>query len=123
LPTISDDFGQSLRAREAEARCDHVWIFEARTLSRASPATMRHVRCIPNGTKVPRTGHIDMRTSGWRGHMGQGPCRLRRNLTGTQSEYPASDSVYPGVPSGGFPRLKMYRWTIGRFAIFTLGSL
>ena len=22
-----------LRAREAEARCDHVWIFEARTLS------------------------------------------------------------------------------------------
>jgi hypothetical protein len=26
---------------------------------------MRHVRCIPNGTKVPRTGHIDMRTSGW----------------------------------------------------------
>jgi hypothetical protein len=25
---------------------------------------MRHVRCIPDGTKVPRTGHIDMRTSG-----------------------------------------------------------
>jgi hypothetical protein len=23
---------------------------------------MRHVRCIPDGTKVPRTGHIDMRT-------------------------------------------------------------
>ena len=46
--------------------CDHVWIFEARTLGTASPATMRHVRCIPDGTKVPRTGHIDMRTSGWR---------------------------------------------------------
>ena len=28
----------------------------------ASPATMRHVRCIPNGTKVPKTGHIGMRT-------------------------------------------------------------
>ena len=25
--------------------CDHVWIFEARTLSTASPATMRDVRC------------------------------------------------------------------------------
>jgi hypothetical protein len=25
----------------------------------ASPATMRHVRCIPDGTKVPRTGHPD----------------------------------------------------------------
>jgi hypothetical protein len=32
-------------AREAEAMCDHVWIFEARTLSTASPATMRDVRC------------------------------------------------------------------------------
>ena len=62
--TISDDFGQSLRAREAEA------IFEARTLSTASPATMRRVRCIPDGTKVPRTGHIDMRTSGWRAAQG-----------------------------------------------------
>jgi hypothetical protein len=41
----------------------------------------------------------------------------------TRPEYPASDGVYPGVTSGGFPRLKMYRWTIGRFAIFTLGSL
>src|SRR4029077_6515949 len=54
----------SASAREAEAKCDHVWIFEARTLSTASPATMRDVRCIPDGTKVPRTGHIDMRTSG-----------------------------------------------------------
>src|ERR1700720_2830813 len=34
-----------LRAREAEAMCDHVWIFGARTLSTASPATMRDVRC------------------------------------------------------------------------------
>jgi hypothetical protein len=48
-----------LRAREAEAKCDHVWIFEATTLSTASPATMRRVRCIPDGTKVPRTGHPD----------------------------------------------------------------
>jgi hypothetical protein len=55
--TILDDSEQYLRAREAEAMCDHVWIFEARTLSRTSPATMRHVRCIPDGTKVPRTGH------------------------------------------------------------------
>jgi hypothetical protein len=47
--------------------CDHVWIFEAKDAEHAaSPATMRHVRCIPDGTKVPRTGHIDMRTSGWR---------------------------------------------------------
>ena len=43
--TILDDPAQSLRAREAEAKCDHVWIFEARTLSTASPATMRDVRC------------------------------------------------------------------------------
>jgi hypothetical protein len=40
-----DDSEQYLRAREAEAMCDHVWIFEARTLSTASPATMRDVRC------------------------------------------------------------------------------
>jgi hypothetical protein len=39
--------------------CDHVWIFEARTLSTTSPATMRHVRCIPDGTKLPRTGQPD----------------------------------------------------------------
>jgi hypothetical protein len=32
-PTILDDSGQYLRARGAEAMCDHVWIFEARTLS------------------------------------------------------------------------------------------
>ena len=44
MATILDDSAQSLRAREAEARCDHVWIFEARTLSTASPAT-RDVRC------------------------------------------------------------------------------
>jgi hypothetical protein len=44
-PTILDDPAQSLRAREAEAKCDHVWILEARTLSTASPATMRDVRC------------------------------------------------------------------------------
>ena len=31
--TILDDSEQYLRAREAEAMCDHVWIFEARTLS------------------------------------------------------------------------------------------
>src|SRR5260370_35304222 len=31
--TILDDPAQYLRAREAEAMCDHVWIFEARTLS------------------------------------------------------------------------------------------
>jgi hypothetical protein len=31
--TILDDPAQSLRAREAEAMCEHVWIFEARTLS------------------------------------------------------------------------------------------
>ena len=32
---ILDDPAQSLRAREAEAMCDHVWIFEARTLSQS----------------------------------------------------------------------------------------
>ena len=55
--------------------CDHVWIFEARTLS-TQPVrrTMRHVRCIPDGTKVPRTGHIDMRNFGWR--VAQGCDRL-----------------------------------------------
>jgi acyl-homoserine lactone acylase PvdQ len=30
--TILDDSEQYLRAREAKAMCDHVWIFEARTL-------------------------------------------------------------------------------------------
>jgi hypothetical protein len=30
---VLDDSGQYLRAREAEAMCDDVWIFEARTLS------------------------------------------------------------------------------------------
>jgi hypothetical protein len=30
---LLDDSEQYLRAREAEAMCDHVWIFEARTLS------------------------------------------------------------------------------------------
>ena len=45
LTTILHVSAQSLRAREAEARRDHVWIFEARTLSTASPATMRDVRC------------------------------------------------------------------------------
>jgi hypothetical protein len=38
---ILDDSAQSLRAREAEARCDHVWIFEARTLS--TQPVRRHV--------------------------------------------------------------------------------
>ena len=33
LRSILDDSEQYLRAREAEAMCDHVWIFEARTLS------------------------------------------------------------------------------------------
>jgi hypothetical protein len=47
--------------------CDHVWIFEAKDAEHAArPATMRHVRCIRMEPKVPRTGHIDMRTSGWR---------------------------------------------------------
>jgi hypothetical protein len=42
-------FSDSLYARARQrAKCDHVWIFEARTLSRASPATMRDVRCIPD---------------------------------------------------------------------------
>jgi hypothetical protein len=70
--------------------CDHVWDFRGKDAEHAaSPATMRHVRCIPNGTKVPRTGHIDMRTSirgdasHCRPHMGQGPCLLRRNRDGT----------------------------------------
>jgi hypothetical protein len=30
-----DDPAQSLRAREAEAMCDHVWIFEASEQARA----------------------------------------------------------------------------------------
>jgi hypothetical protein len=94
---ILDDSEQYLRAREAEAKFDHVWIFEARTLSTASTATMRDVRCIPDGTKVPRTGHIDMRTSGWRGHMGQGPCRLRRNLAGTPSAVRMSRPTMPRI--------------------------
>jgi hypothetical protein len=45
--TILDDSGQYLRAREAEAMCDHVWIFEARTLStQPVRATMRQVASI-----------------------------------------------------------------------------
>jgi hypothetical protein len=56
--TIVNVCEQSLRAREAEAKCGHVWIFEATTLSTASPATMRHVRCIPDGTKVPTVPRI-----------------------------------------------------------------
>jgi hypothetical protein len=48
--------------------CDHVWIFEARTLSTASPTTMRDVWLSgPDGTKVPRTGHPDP----WRARSGE----------------------------------------------------
>jgi hypothetical protein len=40
--TILDDSEQYLRAREAEAMCDHVWIFEARDAEHAaSPATRK----------------------------------------------------------------------------------
>jgi hypothetical protein len=38
---------QSLRAREAEAMCDHVWIFEARTLS---TQPVRRVARVPSDT-------------------------------------------------------------------------
>jgi hypothetical protein len=93
---ILDDSEQYLRAREAEAKFDHVWIFEARTLSTASSATMRDVRCIPDGTKVPRTGHIDMRASGWRGHMGQAQ-ELGRH-TQRRQDVQANDAAYPSVP-------------------------
>jgi hypothetical protein len=62
--TIVNVCEQSLRAREAEAMCNHVWIFEVRTLSTASPATMRDVRPMagqirrnpPGLPRVPRLG-------------------------------------------------------------------
>jgi hypothetical protein len=42
-----DDSEQYLRAREAEAMCDHVWIFEARTLSTRSHPEGRKARPSP----------------------------------------------------------------------------
>jgi hypothetical protein len=45
--------------------CDHVWIFEARTLSHAaSPATMRHVRCQGSENRAHR--HANFGLAGWR---------------------------------------------------------
>src|ERR1700720_1366439 len=53
--TISDSL--YARAREAEAKCEHVWIFEARTLSSQSGDDAGCAGC--RGTKLPRTGHPD----------------------------------------------------------------
>jgi hypothetical protein len=55
---VSVDLNHSTYAREAEAMCDHVLIFEARTLSRASPATMRLYRI------EPRCREPDIQTHG-----------------------------------------------------------
>src|ERR1700720_3375544 len=67
-----DDFGQSLRAREAGAMCDHVWIFEARTLS-TQPVRRRCGMCgvgtgwnqaAENRASRPMAGQIRRNPSG-----------------------------------------------------------
>jgi hypothetical protein len=51
--TILNDSGQYLRAREAEAMCDHVWIFEARTLS-TQPVRRRCAICSRSSLVIGR---------------------------------------------------------------------
>jgi hypothetical protein len=50
IPWMESRLGE--RAREAEAMCDHVWIFRGKDAEHAaSPATMRDVRCqVQDGT-------------------------------------------------------------------------
>jgi hypothetical protein len=67
LTTILDDSEQYLRAREAEAMCDHVWIFEARTLS-TQPVRRRCGMCgvyrMEPRCREPGTSTCELRAGG-----------------------------------------------------------
>jgi hypothetical protein len=70
----------------------------AKALSKAIRRISVRRRCgmrgvLPNGTKVPRTGHIDIRTTDrtW----AQGPCLLRRNRDGTAQR---RENIQPAMP-------------------------
>jgi len=62
--TILDDSGQYLRAREAEAMCDHVWIFEARTRElnpgRLAALNPDRSRCRIVAEAADRRGEIEL---------------------------------------------------------------
>jgi hypothetical protein len=65
---FADVFGQSLRAREAEARRDHVLDFRGKDAEHSQSGDDAGFAVSgPDGTKLPRTGHPDP----WRARSGE----------------------------------------------------
>src|SRR6266853_2022542 len=96
-----DDPGQYLRAREAEAMCHHVWIFEARTLS-TQPVRRRSGVCgvyrMEPRCREPGTSTCELRAGGGTWDKARADCAGTWQAHPAPSGCPANDAAYLSAP-------------------------